>query len=473
SNAVEMGQLSEMITSFAIAYQEIQFAVVSNQKNILNLLPVSDVKERLRIFFGDELVSQLLLVEDESVLGGRAYISNPLVTKPTGRWQFFFLNRRFIRDRIIAAAVRKAYYEIIPGGRYPAVFLFMHLPFEEYDVNVHPTKLEVRFRNGWQIHDNILGLIRKKLLDSELPASVVSVTPGWTGEIPLSGSPVVQQSSSVMQALVDFFKTHPGEHFQSPPSAGQANLPNQTSAGPIFPRPAGPDISRAGSAPANSFPSDSATSLPAASTGVFQVHNTYIITEDRDGLLIFDQHALHERILWTQFKEQMRMAVLYRQKLLMPVLVELEMSESALLGEVKPYLEKVGLEIEEFGGRTISIQAIPQILNNVNLPELIHELLDNFMTDKPASSAGKEEDVERTMSDFVTKNESDKVLDDLVKVMACKAAVKAGDRLAPEEIQALLKAQNEPGYTTTCPHGRPAVWKITLAELNKYFQRPS
>ncbi len=464
SNAVEMGHVTEMVTRFAIAHPNVQFRLINNKKHVLDLLPVTDVKERLRHFFGDDLVNQLLFVEEGDV---QAYISNPILTKPTTRWQFFFLNQRFIRDRMIARAVRQAYAELIPNGRYPAVFLFIKTPPEEYDVNVHPTKLEVRFRHAWQVHDEILSLIRKKLLASDfVPQAPIGSAP----EIASFGLPAGQagQPIGARQALVDFFANRPPEMFPSSLPGGSGAPPIQASPGTIFTRP-GPVTQ---TETANAGP-DQIGAGQSVRFSAFQIHQSYIISEVPDGVLIIDQHALHERILTHKFKEQMRAANVYRQKLLVPVLVELEPKEYDLLSEIRPYLEKLGLEVAEFGQQTISLQAIPQILTNANLPELIHELFNNFSSDefKNRSASKKSKSECEIADDQVTGEEFDPLLDDLINLLACKAAVKAGDALAPEEIQALLKQHAAPAYTTTCPHGRPAVFKLTLDELKKYFQR--
>jgi len=471
SDSVELSHITETVTRFAIAYPEISFKLMhlpdsssdadsptSVRQSLMNLASAKDdlsqgILQRLEFFYGPDISKELLCVtEEKDNLKLSAYFSVPTQTRPNSKYQFFYLNRRFIRDRILSRAIYQAYHNLIPSGRYPFVVLFIQMPTDTFDVNVHPTKIEVRFRDAWRIHDRIISLIRGALARlSETAINQPERIPGAqqiTTE-PSSLQPETPENQRVMQALVDFFVNQgdvtqdhfkPSPHFTNHPSGG-ASAPAKTCAPttgitPVL-KDIHPDIHRG--------------------TGrIFQVHNSYIIEETLDGILIIDQHALHERILYNRFSQQIASSEIYRQKFLIPTVVEIPKSRSMILPEVIPYLKQVGIEVEEFGENTIAVQSAPSLLNNVNFNDFILEFIDAFADDSQSHPVGGEASI--------------KPIDNLIKMMACKAAIKAGDQLTQEEIKALLADAKEMDFIT-CPHGRPAVRKITLSELEDYFQR--
>ncbi|MBI4712547.1 MAG: DNA mismatch repair endonuclease MutL [Planctomycetes bacterium] len=439
SSSVELGHITDVVTRFALSHPEIRFVLTSGKQRLVDLPSTSgEILERLTHFFGQELTDQIEVVartggNDDARL--RAYISRPDYTWPNSKHQFYYFNRRYIRDRVISRAIAQAYLNLIPSGRYPFVLLFIEMDPANVDVNVHPTKIEVRFRDAWQLHDNILTAIRTHLIKSSSLPGVPEGQPvgepaNWPTGRPL-GDPVCQPTDGPMKALVDFFATGKTEF--------TAEAPRTQREDSISPRPLHlPDHSavRAGL---------------SGDTTYLQVHNSYIIQQTPDGIMIIDQHALHERILYTKFSRQFADANIYRQRLLMPQVIELTPRQAVVIHEVLPYLKKVGLEIEEFGKNTVNIQAVPALLSRVDMKEFITEFLIDFEPDK--------------------KSDESVLYDKLLKLMACKAAVKAGDPLTGEEIQSLLSAATDSGYTLTCPHGRPAIHKLSLTEIAKYFNR--
>ena len=477
SNSVELSHITETITRFAIAYPEISFKLMhlpdnssdadspaSARQSLINLTSNKDnlaqgILQRLDFFYGPDISRELLCAtEEKDGLKLTAYFSAPTQTRSNSKYQFFYLNRRFIRDRILSRAIYQAYHNLIPSGRHPFVTLFIQMPTSAFDVNVHPTKIEVRFRDAWKIHDRIISLIRKTLSQkvSNGEMTVIETVPHQSE---------TNENQRVMQALVDFFinKNDNNQETVEQPFAFSPSCPQippmtgKTSTSPTAdsPRPyeTAANITNLTS-PLQTLATESLT------TGrCFQIHSSYIIEEVPDGILIIDQHALHERILYNRFSQQIASSEIYRQKFLIPTVIEIPKSKSMILPEVIPYLKKAGIEVEEFGENTIAVQSAPSLLNNVNFTEFILEFIDAFTDDFTEGSQTKTE-----------HSENIKPIEKLIKMMACKAAIKAGDPLKDEEIKALLADAKGMDFIT-CPHGRPAVRKITTSELEGYFQR--
>ncbi|MBI5778271.1 MAG: DNA mismatch repair endonuclease MutL [Planctomycetes bacterium] len=473
SDGVELSHITETVTRFAIAYPEISFklanltdnlsdkdAPASARQPLINLASVKDdssqgILQRLEFFYSPAVSSELLwATEEKDNLKLSAYFSVPTQTRPNSKQQFFYLNRRFIRDRVLSRAIYQAYHNLIPSGRYPFVALFIRMPTSAFDVNVHPTKIEVRFRDAWRVHDRIVSLIRGALAQKVLsePAAMPELSPN---------QPETPENQRVMQALVDFFANQGNAAQFSPSAQRPGHFTSHYSDGASAPANTGAPAAALAPAPGDLHPN-----IHRPTGRIFQIHNSYIIEEVADGILMIDQHALHERILYNRFSQQLASSEIYRQKFLIPTVVEIPKSKSMILPEVIPYLKKVGIEAEEFGENTLAIQSAPSLLNNVNFNEFILEFIDAF-ADLPAETPVQAGDLPAGSQ----INETNiKPIDKLIKMMACKAAIKAGQPLTPEEIKSLLADAGETDFVT-CPHGRPAVRKITLSELEGYFQR--
>lgn len=462
STSVELSHLSEIITRYALAYHKIRFDFIHNRENVVNLLPADNLIERIGYFFGQDIGQSLIkATSDQDKINLVVYASNPAYTKPNSRGQFFYLNQRYIRDRVIFRSVAQAYSDFIPAQRYPIILLFLTMSPEEFDVNVHPTKIEVKFRNAWAIHDLIIKTIRKALMSQPEVVQSIPVPGGTTSDASTPPDAQLPEDSRVLQAMVDFFA---GQNKAQPAATIPFRPPVQYS---------GPTASQA---PTSSLPQE----VPVQTAPEFprdrrfcQVHNTYIVEDIPEGLLIIDQHALHERILYNRFKRSFQETPSYRQQLLIPVTVELEPGQFALLNEAKTYLTRLGFEIEEFGRHTVSVRAVPALVSQANITELIQEAFNSISESVPNESA-RGESSQRYVgmkSEQVSTFGKDDILDKLIRLMSCKAAIKAGERLNDEQIIALLNQREETDYSLTCPHGRPAIFKLTLNQLAKYFQR--
>jgi DNA mismatch repair protein MutL len=444
----EMGHISEAVTRLALAAPQVHFSLNHAGRPVYDLPAVSDLRDRIAVLFDKEIADALIEVDssDEQVrLSG--YVANPSQSRGNNRLQYLMLNGRCIRDRSLQHALGEAYRGLLLTGRYPICFLNLQLSPALVDVNVHPTKLEVRFQDGGRIYSQLLGTLRTKFLTTDLVArgSFPNKTDddadaiGGTSDLyawaknQLSRAPDVQSQLSGFQvdeslpAASDALRLHTIENsFQaaSAPKSLREDRPPQTAA-----------------VPAPHFPSRA-----------IQIHNRYLVVENTDGLEVIDQHALHERILYEQLREKIAQGQLESQRLLVPEPVDLPASEAGLLLEHCDVLTQLGLEIEPFGGETVLVAAYPAMLANFSPREVLSGLVDQLQ------GGGK-------------RPESRDLLDELLHMIACKAAIKFGDRLTPEEVDALLAQRHLAQDHHHCPHGRPTALIFTREELDRQFKR--
>jgi DNA mismatch repair protein MutL len=325
---------------------------------------------------------------------------------------------------------------MLDANRFPVVFLFIEMPFSEYDVNVHPTKVEVRFYNSNLIHSQVLGVLRERLLGTNLniSAQLPAREPSPTEE---EGGSRGLRRQEIADAMAEFFKRHRPIHQQS-----QFDLRAEIAS-------ARRDSDERRTAIDRTEPS------PVSAPGdrrYLQIHDSYIVEQTEDGFVIIDQHALHERILYEQLRQRVAQGAIETQNLLVPEPVDLSPTETAAALEHRDLLAELGVKVEPFGGNTLLVAAYPAMLANLNPVEVLRALLERILAE------GKQPDRRD-------------LLDDLLHTIACKAAVKAGDRLAPEEIAALLEQRRLIDDAHHCPHGRPTALVFTREELDRQFKR--
>ncbi len=454
----EMGHVTEAFTRIALAHPHVHFTLRHNDRVVHDLSPVESWRDRIFAFFGPEISDALIAVQSEDGglrLGG--YVANPTVSRANNRMQYLFLNGRYIRDRSLQHALGEAYRGLLLAGRFPITFLRLELPADAVDVNVHPTKLEVRFQDGGRIYSQLLGTLRQKFLSTDLtprvqPESAVpagapasagdrdgmegqrNAVAGWakgqTAELDMK----FEHSSGRIPEFKPFRDF--GESAGRPNGTGRAR--DADSSSPHFEEITVEAAEIAGS-------------LPGAHSGM-QVHNRYLITENDSGILVIDQHALHERILYEQLREKVLAGTLEKQRLLVPEPVDLTPAEAGAALGAKDTLAQLGIEIEPFGGDTVLVSSYPAMLANFNPGEVICQLVEQLLSSEK-------------------KPERQDMLDEMLHMISCKAAIKAGDRLAPEEISALLEQRHLYKDTHHCPHGRPTALVFTREELDKRFKR--
>ncbi len=470
SMQTELGHVSEAFTRIALAQPKVHFTLRHNDRPVFELPGTENWLERVALIAGRQLAENLIWIESTSGqvrLSG--YAAHPSHSRANNRMQYLFLNGRAIRDRSLQHALSEAYRGLLMTGRFPIAFLALEMPAELVDVNVHPTKLEVRFQDSGQLYSQLLSTLRTKFLTTDLTTRVETPT-----EEDPTGAHDAEQAAQFRQRVVDWAKGKT-ESWSQPPLSGSDSgfLPSMPQPHEPAHRPlelAHLDQSWLPAAEGEATADDRAlqgtgqsasehqdrrpvsSAGPNGSNRALQIHNRYLVAESEEGILVIDQHALHERVLYEQLKARVVAGPVESQTLLVPEPVDLSPSESAVALENRETLARLGLKIEPFGGDTILISSYPAMLANMNPGDVLHALLE------PLMSGGK------------TPEHRD-VLDDLLHTIACKAAIKAGDRLAADEISALLDQRHLIHDPHHCPHGRPTALIFSREELDKQFKR--
>jgi DNA mismatch repair protein MutL len=419
----EMGHIVECFKRFALAKNDLDLKLISNGRQIYHISGKSGIHSRIAELFGTEISENLIETESEEK-GAHifAMLGKESISRTTNKFQYTFLNGRFIRDKFISHAIREAYRGYLEPDRFPTVFLFMQMPCENFYVNVHPTKNEVRFYNANLVHSQILASLREKLLATDFDVDAKLAEPSARSEQP-------HRSRQIQAAMADFFK-----RYQSDGAQQQLNFRSKSENGEYH-KPAEQRQ------PAKTY-------RPTA----IQIHDCFIIAQTDEGFVIIDQHALHERIMYEDLSRRIKNNRLEAQKLLIPESFELTGSQAEAISNHTELIERLGIELVPFGPKTMAIQAFPTILAKVPPVDFVVDLLD-LITDKDCGF------------------DAEKLLDEVLNMAACKAAIKAGQRLCESEIQQLLSDREDVGHASRCPHGRPTTIKFSLEQLEKQFNR--
>lgn len=431
----EMSHIIEQFARIALAHTDITLSLFHNDKEIYKLAGFASVRERIGKLFSADLAESLLqLHSTEKNIEITALLCRPENGRVNTKFQYFFLNGRFIRDKFLSAAIRDAYRGMIEPDKCPVVFLFFTMPGDEFDVNVHPTKIEVRFDNSNLIYSQVLGLIREKLLSIDLDTK--AKLPSAENIAPSSAAN--PQSQQITDAIAGFFN-----HNKSQTSQQRFDFSNVAKRSDF-----------AAAEKRENFYSQP-PSQPPSLPEYFQIHESYIIAQTEDGFLIIDQHALHERIIYEDLCRRLagdEAAKLQSQKLLIPETFEMNPARQEILAGAASILEKLGVIIEPFGPGLWAIQSFPTLLANVKPIDFITDLLD-------------------ILEDSTGKLDAERLLHKILDMAACKAAIKAGQKLNQVEIHQLLADKEAIERASRCPHGRPTAIKFSLAELEKQFKR--
>jgi DNA mismatch repair protein MutL len=449
--ATEFGHIAEQFTRVALSHPRLHMRLVHNGKDVFDLPPTERLSERLELFYGRELSEGLIWVESETAdcrLWG--YVGHPSQTKSTRKGQYLFLNGRPISDRSLSHALTEAYRGLVMVGRQPIAFLFLEIDPALVDVNVHPTKSEVRFQDSQQLYRQLLSVIRTTFLGLPLETSLRVDPSGPVSHHARGPADPHQRHLSIDSSRGPHRPFSP--HVSSPAVSGSSG-PGFPSAGNTTVSVNGPSSSPGGSSPVSST-AESTSPETTTDEGVraLQIHDCYLVLETPEGMTVVDQHALHERILYEQFKQRMLDGEIEQQKLLVPETVELSSREAALVTEHADLLAKLGFGIESFGHNTVVVNSYPSRLRGLNFSELLQDLSDRL--EQPEKAPGRRD-----------------ILDSLLQMMACKAAIKAGHRLASEEIASLLEQRHLIDDAHHCPHGRPTALVLSRAELDRQFGR--
>ncbi|MGH7224574.1 MAG: DNA mismatch repair endonuclease MutL, partial [Gemmataceae bacterium] len=359
------------------------------------------------------------------------YIADPACERGTARMQYLFVNGRWVRDRTLGHAIQEAYRGLLMTGRYAVTFLFLDLPPDQVDVNVHPTKAEVRFRDSQALHHLVFSTIRQRLRAENLTARL---------QVPSTMKPTDTLGAPASSAL-----------FSAPIP------PPQTSSPFPFPIPMEEPGTATEAADGPPAVAEAAVSPPPPTTThptakIIQLYDSYLVVETDEGMLVIDQHALHERILFEQIKGRIHSGALETQPLLIPEPVELTAEQAARTLEHRDALAALGLGVEDFGGGTILLTSYPALLGRRSPQTILRAVVDHLISKERAPSR-------------------EVLFNDLMSLMACHAAVRAGDRLTPEQMAALVEQRQLADDTHHCPHGRPTALLFSRHDLERQFRR--
>ncbi len=420
--STEMGHVSETFTRLALSHLGLHLTLSHNGRRLHDIPASAGLLDRIAAFYGDDLRGQLRVVEGEHqgmTLGG--YVADPICERGGTQMQYVFVNGRWIRDRFISQALQEAYRGLLLTGKHPVAFLFLDVPPDAVDVNVHPTKAEVRFRQPSQVQHLVQTAVRAVLKGEDLTAPF---------RLP-PAAPLVMTQAPTQGAMA----------FSAPPRPAPAPRLMVTPTPAPIPAP---------SAERRVAPTPVAIAEPPAKA--VQMHDMYLLVEVPEGVLVIDQHALHERILFERLKARFASGKLEVQKLLIPEPIDLPPAQAALLLEHRADLAGLGLEIDDFGGGTILLSGYPHLLGRKPPGEILRAVAEQL-------SARERVPSRETM------------LNDLMSLMACHSAVRAGDRLSGEQIRLLAAERHLSQDSHHCPHGRPSSLLFTRGDLDRQFRR--
>ncbi len=488
SEATENYHLTSIVTHYALAHPEIAFTLTNNGREVIRVSRAKDLRERAFQIFGSALIESLLPVD-----GGREYVakitgfvSAPRERRTTRDAQYFFVNNRFVRDKTIAGGLLEGFRSVLPHGVYPVAFLFIEMPFDEIDVNVHPAKTEVRFRRGEAVKDAIAEAIRAALAKAgitgdgrseylrdpeqmvsspgtkDLPSELIQSGIGFGIETPERAQMPLTKPISPESLSGEFPQVRDvgeqGEFAHSPNEGGVEPHKNFFVDEGI----SVPESRVSPSGYAELPPVDSAANIAktldiqdltaSKILPLGQLHESFIIAVDDEGLLLIDQHVAHERILFDKFRKGELDRPIESQNLLLPDTIDLSPAQSEAFQLIEGDLEALGFGLMRLSGRTVAIKSIPTDLQPSEARNLFAEILDTI--DKEKRGGPK--------STF---------RDNIAATLACKAAVKINMKLTPEKMRWMIDRLLITTSPTTCPHGRPVILRLSMKDIERGFHR--
>jgi len=445
SAETEAGHVGDVVARMAVSRPDVAFSCTSDGRDLLRLQQ-SDLQRRLAQIVGRESSQHLYSVtrkDEYTTISG--FISTPALVRSGTQSIFTYINGRFIRDKVVQHAVMLAYRGVIDRGRYPVVALFIGLPPGEVDVNVHPTKHEVRFRRQSVVHDAIQAAIVEVLSRSPWlpsPPTAISLSKETTGQAYRERIAAAAQVSLAMPSRERSFPQ-------------QFPVKGELATAPFSPR----EIIMEPSTLFQSEQPQSQSQSQSQSAGYFsslavigQFHSEYILCQADSELVIIDQHAASERVAYQHLKQQCQSGSIESQRLLFPETVELSFSEVAVAVKFNADLANIGFELEPFGGTTLMVSAAPRIVARKKPLLLIRDILADLMS-------------------FGTSAAFTEALDSLLSRIACHSVIRGVHLLDNRQIKELLLQMDQTDFAASCPHGRPVSHVVTLAELQKIFKR--
>jgi DNA mismatch repair protein MutL len=509
SETTELGHIASLVTHYALAHPDRHFLLKTQSQEILNCSPVEKLADRVYQIFGRQALDELTEIppteaavrgaisepplepeERAATLRVSGFTSRPEVQRSNRNGIYIFVNRRLVRDRLLLHAISEAYRNIVPPGVFPVVLLFLDMPYEEVDVNVHPAKIEVRFRHPQFVHDFTRDALRQALSVARpipgFPAAHAATASGGAATLSAAtngGSTAFAAGAAAIDPAY-LSSANPGVIPSVPPGPPRAMIPR--SFGDVASAAEGFELSGAPNRPisqrlqfdptgASDFslgPQESgAPAVAAAGIGVAetpgalpsvediadlkplgQVNSSFIVAVNGEGLWIIDQHVAHERVLFEQHLRARRNGELGGQRLLVPLIVELNPRQLAIFEQIGEELRANGFEAELMGARSVAIQAAPAGINSGDAEKLLYEILDGIARENQAISI-------------------DSLQAKIAASTSCHAAIKVNTPLDPAKMEWLLGELAKTEYPMSCPHGRPVVLRYSVREIERAFKR--
>lgn len=431
----EFGHIETQLKRLALGRFDVSFSLSHNRKEVFTL-PLAErpleQERRLAGLLGSSFVEQVIHLDREQTgLSLRGWIARPVFSRSQADMQYFYVNGRMVRDKLVTHAVRQAFQDVLFHGRHPAYVLYLDLDPIQVDVNVHPAKHEVRFRDSRMVHGFIYRTLHQLLAETR-PGQEIDRN---TGEIlPIDSAPVFTEAKSSIASL----QRPLGFHVKERQPEYQSSF----------------DIQRPAPQPNTSTDPDTETDpqVPPLGFALAQLKGIYILAENATGLILVDMHAAHERITYERFKQGLEQGRISSQPLLVPLSVPVSSREAELAIEHQPLFAELGMEVDRLGVETLVVRAIPVLLHGADAEKLLRDIL----------------------SDIVVHGTSDRIRNDINEVlatMACHGSVRANRRLTVEEMNGLLRDMERTERSDQCNHGRPTWVQLDLNSLDKLFLR--
>ena len=428
----EFGHVMDTLTRLAMSRPDVHLSLRQKNRQVIDWPSAANLQQRLAQIFPKGLTqSWLPLSQQQGSLSVEGYLSPPELHRSNSRMLFLYVNGRAVKDSLLRMAILEAYRTLLPKGQFPLGVLFLTLPPQLVDVNVHPNKAEVRFQDAQTLSKTVTSAALTALTDMERQR--------WTR--PLAANPRLRGMETPAQKEFEPLSGIGGIVAEPPFPAYEPPQPSQI-VSPAVEVTTGLVEEQQGEL----------GTLFAELNVIGQLHHSYIICEAPDGLILIDQHAAHERVFFETFRKEVAEEQLASQILMVPETMEVTAEEAAWLEESLPLFNRLGFKLEPFGSATFVVREVPAVVQSQEPLKLLLELVAAGC--KGASSPGPEA-----------------MLENLLQSLACRVAIKAGRKLGREEILALLQQLDQLDHCSTCPHGRPLWWKLTVGELEKMFGR--
>jgi DNA mismatch repair protein MutL len=473
SDQTELAHTGSLVTHYSLGHANKRFELYHEGRELLSVTPVSSLRDRAFQVFGPEIMQDLVELPprvfeiplpppETAMFSIEGMISGPHVQKLNRTSVFLFVNGRLIRDKVLMHAISSAYHNLMPPGCFPFALLFLNCDAGEVDVNVHPSKTEVRFRHGSAVHDFVRDAIREVLMASR-PVSNMPLAPSPLSQAHSASSPVQHAAALPFSEFSAMTELMAEEAVSQPPSAlpeitlpsipyparDQEQTPVRT---PVAPLRRVPDTHGAlEDLPPDWDRMDSLAGLPDLRP-LGQLHDSFIVAAGRDGLWMIDQHVAHERILFEQVLRQRVAGNLEIQHLLMPLVLQLTPGQELEYARIADELNAYGFETEPFGQRTVAIKAAPAGVGPADIEKILFEILEIAESELRSASL-------------------DEIRRNVCATIACRAAIKINTKLEPKKIDWLLRALAACEYPMTCPHGRPIALRYSTKDILKSFHR--